>query len=173
VSIVTPSSPASTEAPDASPAPERFKAAFRGHPAGVVVITVPGRSGPVGFTATSLASLSLDPPLVSFSINSAASSWPHIRDGGTAVVHFLANGHEELARRFATSGIDRFAAPTRYRLLPGGEPLLDGVGNWLLISLEELIPAGDHRLVIGRVTRAVTGTDHRPLLYHDGAYHSL
>jgi len=51
--------------------------------------------------------------------------------------------------------------------------VLDGVGNWLLISLEELIPAGDHRLVIGRVTPAVTGTDHRPLLYHDGAYHSL
>jgi flavin reductase (DIM6/NTAB) family NADH-FMN oxidoreductase RutF len=175
VSIVTPSSSPSAEAPepDTSTAPERFKAAFRGHPAGVVVITVPGRRGPVGFTATSLASLSLDPPLVSFSVNSAASSWPHIRQGGTAVVHFLADGHEELARRFATSGIDRFAAPTGYRLLPGGEPLLDGVPNWLLISLDELITAGDHRLVIGRVTRAVTAADHRPLLYHDGAYHTL
>jgi len=173
VSTATNCPPASTEAPDASLAPERFKAAFRGHPAGVVVITVPGSAGPAGFTATSLASLSLDPPLVSFAINSTASSWPHIRDGGTAVVHFLTAGHEELARRFATSGIDRFAEPTRYCLLPGGEPLLNGVVNWLLISLEDLIPAGDHRIVIGRVTRARTSTDHRPLLYHDGAYHSL
>ncbi|WNI14827.1 flavin reductase family protein [Actinacidiphila sp. ITFR-21] len=160
-------------APAAPPVPERFKAAFRGHPAGVVVITVPGPSGPAGFTATSLASLSLDPPLVSFGIATTASSWPHVRDGGTAVVHFLAEGHEELARRFATSGIDRFAEPTRYTRLPDGEPLLDGVTNWLLISLESLIPAGDHRLVIGRVTHAATSPAHRPLLYHDGTYHSI
>ncbi len=155
------------------PLADRFKSAFRGHPAGVVVITVPGRTGPVGFTATSLSSLSLDPPLVSFAIATTASSRPHLREGGAAVVHFLAAEHEELARRFATSGIDRFAEPTRHSRLPGGEPLLDGVSNWLLISLRNLIPAGDHHLVIGRVTQVSSTPGHRPLLYHDGAYHDM
>lgn len=162
---------AGTPAP--TPAPEQFRKAFRGHPAGVVVITVDGGAGPAGFTATSLVSLSLDPPLVSFAIATTASSWPHVQDSDTAVVHFLTAEHEDLARRFATSGIDRFAAPTRFSRLPGGEPLLDGVGNWLLITVEHLIPAGDHRLVIGRVTQARTADSHRPLLYHDGTYHSV
>ena len=159
--------------PEPTVPPGRFKAAFRGHPAGVAVITLPGRPRAVGFTATSLVSLSLSPPLVSFAIATAASSWPALRDGRTAVAHLLAADQEDLARRFATSGINRFAAPTRYRLLPGGEPVLEGVDTWLLLSLESLIPAGDHRLVIARVQHAAIGDDHRPLLYHDGAYHTL
>ncbi|MGW3442547.1 flavin reductase family protein [Streptomyces sp. NPDC001076] len=159
--------------PEPAVAPERFKAVFRGHPAGVAVITLPGRKRPAGFTATSLVSLSLSPPLVSFAIATTASSWPFVRDGGTAVAHLLTAGQEDLARRFATSGIDRFAAPTGYRLLPGGEPVLEGVDTWLLLSLESLIPAGDHRLAIARVRHAAIGADHRPLLYHDGTYHTL
>jgi flavin reductase (DIM6/NTAB) family NADH-FMN oxidoreductase RutF len=164
-----------TAAEDPTPS-EQLRRAFRGHPAGVVVITVagaPGAGRPAGFTATSLVSLSLDPPLVSFAIASTASSWPHVRDCATAVVHFLGVEHQELAARFATSGIDRFAEPTRFSRLPGGEPLLDGVESWLLLEVQQLIPVGDHQLVIGRVTRARTGDDHRPLLYHDGAYHSV
>jgi len=150
-----------------------FRTAFRRHPAGVAVITVPGLSRPAGFTATSVASLSLDPPLVSFGISGTASSWPHLRDSGTAVVHFLAAGQENLARRFATSGIDRFAPPTRFTTLPGGEPVLDGVATWLLADIDSLVPAGDHHIVICRVTHVQAGAPHRPLLYHDGDYHTL
>lgn len=158
---------------DAPSIPEQFRTAFRGHPAGVVVVTVPGAGRPAGFTATSVASLSLDPALLSFGISKTASSWPHLRDSPTAVVHFLASEHEYLARRFATSGIDRFAAPTRFSTLPDGEPVLDDVANWLLVDIEARVPAGDHRLVVGRVTRAHVGTRQRPLLYHDGRYHTL
>ncbi|MET9896780.1 flavin reductase family protein [Streptomyces sp. NPDC006465] len=153
--------------------PERFRSAFRAHPAGVAVITVPGSPRPAGFTATSLVSLSLTPPLVCFSIAATASSWAAVRDATTAVAHLLAADQEDIARRFATSGIDRFAAPTRYRLLPGGTPLLDEVGTWLLLSLESLIPAGDHHLVTARVRHVTTTGDHRPLLYHDGTYRTL
>ncbi|MFJ2958931.1 flavin reductase family protein [Streptomyces sp. NBC_00669] len=172
----TASGTASDTAPgtaDVPSIPEQFRTAFRGHPAGVVVVTVPGAGRPAGFTATSVASLSLDPALLSFGISGTASSWPHLRDSATAVVHFLAAEHEHLARRFATSGIDRFAAPTRFSTLPGGEPVLDDVSNWLLVDIEARVPAGDHRLVIGRVTRAHVGVQQRPLLYHDGRYHTL
>ncbi|WP_031518578.1 flavin reductase family protein [Streptomyces sp. NRRL F-5123] len=153
--------------------PERFKQVFRNHPAGVVVVTVDAGRGPAGFTATSLTSLSLHPPLVSFGIGVTASSWPHVEQAGSAVVNFLGADQEDVARTFATSGIDRFAAPTAWRRLPQGEPVLDGVSSWLRVEFEQIVPAGDHRVVIGRVHEAWTGGSRSPLLFHDGRYHTL
>ncbi|SEG95837.1 NADH-FMN oxidoreductase RutF, flavin reductase (DIM6/NTAB) family [Actinacidiphila yanglinensis] len=154
-------------------APERFKQVFRNHPAGVVVVTVDGGSGPAGFTATSLTSLSLDPPLVSFGIGRTTSSWPHVERAETAVVNFLGAEQEAVARRFATSGIDRFAAPTRWRRLERGEPVLEGVAGWLRVGIEQVVPAGDHRIVIARVEESWLDDDRRPLLFHAGGYHAL
>ncbi|RJQ82242.1 flavin reductase [Pseudonocardiaceae bacterium YIM PH 21723] len=149
-----------------------FRSVFRRHPAGVVVITLDGGDGPAGFTATSLSSLSLEPPLVSFGIGSGASCWPHVRDARHAVVNFLAHDQELVARRFATSGIDRFAG-TSWSRLSTGEPVLDGVASWLRVRIESLVPAGDHRLVVAAVQETHSDADARPLLYHDGTYHTL
>ncbi|MCX5393364.1 flavin reductase family protein [Streptomyces sp. NBC_00094] len=159
--------------PAAGLAPGLFKQAFRAYPAGVVVVTADAGAGPVGFTATSLTSLSLEPPLLSFGIATRSSSWPHIERATSAVVNFLGAEQEDLARRFATSGIDRFAHPTGWRRLAQGAPVLDGVTAWLRVDIEQLVPAGDHRIVIGRVVDAWQDTDRRPLLFHDGGYHSL
>ena len=127
-----------------------FRQVFRRHAAGVAVVTTDAGRGAAGVTVTSLASLSAEPPLLSFSISAAASAWPHLRDAGTAVVHLLGAGHTELARTFATSSIDRFGAPTRWRRLPTGEPVLDGAAAWLRIAIEHRHPAGGSHLVIGR-----------------------
>ncbi|MFJ2183957.1 flavin reductase family protein [Streptomyces anulatus] len=154
-------------------APDRFKQVFRRYPAGVVVVTADSGRGPVGFTATSLTSLSLDPPLVSYGIGVAASSWPHVEAAASTIVNFLGADQESLARTFATSGIDRFAAPTAWRRLPEGEPVLDGVAGWLRLETERIVPAGDHRIVIARVTESWLDEGRAPLLFHDGAYHSL
>ncbi|MEU3703041.1 flavin reductase family protein [Streptomyces anulatus] len=154
-------------------APDRFKQVFRRYPAGVVVVTADSGGGPVGFTATSLTSLSLDPPLVSYGIGVAASSWPHVEAAASTVVNFLGADQESLARTFATSSIDRFAAPTAWRRLPEGEPVLDGVAGWLRLETEQIVPAGDHRIVIARVTESWLDEERAPLLFHDGAYHSL
>ncbi|MFD6477540.1 flavin reductase family protein [Streptomyces anulatus] len=154
-------------------ASDRFKQVFRRYPAGVVVVTADSGRGPVGFTATSLTSLSLDPPLVSYGIGVAASSWPHVEAAVSTVVNFLGADQESLARTFATSGIDRFAAPTAWRRLPEGEPVLDGVAGWLRLETERIVPAGDHRIVIARVTESWLDEERAPLLFHDGAYHSL
>ncbi|WP_151772444.1 flavin reductase family protein [Streptomyces abyssomicinicus] len=150
--------------------PDRFKQAFRAYPAGVVVVTADAGHGPVGFTATSLSSLSLTPPLVSFSVATRSSSWPHLEQARTAVVHFLGSDQEDLAARFATSGIDRFAAPTTWRRLPEGEPVLEDVAGWLRLHIESLVPAGDHRIVVARVVDSWQEPGRRPLLFHDGAY---
>jgi flavin reductase (DIM6/NTAB) family NADH-FMN oxidoreductase RutF len=150
-----------------------FRQVFRRHAAGVAVVTTDAGRGAAGVTVTSLASLSAEPPLLSFSISAAASFWPHLRDADTAVVHLLGAAHTELARTFATSGIDRFAAPTRWRRLPTGEPVLDGAAAWLRISIEHRHPAGGSHLVIGRVAGGELADSSAPLLYHDGTFHVL
>lgn len=150
-----------------------FRQVFRRHAAGVAVVTTDAGRGAAGVTVTSLASLSAEPPLLSFSISVTASTWPHLRDADTAVVHLLGAQHAALARTFATSGINRFAEPTRWHRLPTGEPVLDGVAAWLRISIEYRHPAGASRLVIGRIEEVGLAAHGAPLLYHDGSYHAL
>jgi flavin reductase (DIM6/NTAB) family NADH-FMN oxidoreductase RutF len=86
-----------------------FKSAFRNHPAGVAVITADIGAGPVGLTATSVISVSANPPLVVFSLSSASSSTPTVKMAETVVIHLLGAEQIDLAKNFATSGIDRFA----------------------------------------------------------------
>jgi flavin reductase (DIM6/NTAB) family NADH-FMN oxidoreductase RutF len=150
-----------------------FRRVFRRHAAGVAVVTADAGRGAAGVTVTSLASLSAEPPLLSFSIAATASVWPHLRDAPTAVVHLLGAAHTELAHTFATSGIDRFGGPTRWHRLPTGEPVLDAAAAWLRVTIEHRHPAGGSHLVIGRVDQVGLAENGSPLLYHDGGYHAL
>ncbi|MGW4111059.1 flavin reductase family protein [Actinosynnema sp. NPDC004786] len=152
---------------------DTLRRAFRRHPAGVVVITADDGRNPAGFTATSLTSVCAEPPLISFGVSTGSSSWPHVRDARSIVVNFLGAHQEEVARRFATSGIDRFAAPTRWSRLDGGEPVLDGTAGWLRAEVRTLIPVGDHHLVLALVTAGDLREGTAPLLYHDGRYRTI
>ncbi|WP_082801217.1 flavin reductase family protein [Herbidospora cretacea] len=147
-----------------------FRSAFRRHAAGVAVVTT---AGPVGFTATSLASVSAEPPLVTFGIGLGSSSWPAIRDQDSFVVHILGESQRDLAALFARSGADRFGPETAYTALPTGEPVLHGVAAWLRCEIRERFVAGDHRLVVGLITEGETVPGRRPLLYHDGTFGSF
>ncbi|MFH9012124.1 flavin reductase family protein [Streptomyces sp. NPDC017943] len=150
-----------------------LRSVFRRHAAGVAVVTARGEDGPVGFTATSLTSVSAEPPLFSFGVGTGASSWPALAGAGHVGVHVLGEHQQELAATFARSGADRFAPPTDWREGPEGVPVLDGVSAWLVGRIVARVPAGDHRLVIAEVVHgAATGTD-RPLLYHQGSFHRL
>ena len=113
--------------------PEEFKRAFRNHPAGVAVITADPGDGPVGLTATSVFSVSAEPPLFVFSISSASSSAPALARADTVVVVHLLGAHQlDAARLFATSGVDRFRPiRTPWSRLETGEPFLRGTGSWL------------------------------------------
>lgn len=149
--------------------PDLYRSVFRRYAAGVVVITADAGFGPAGFTATSLASISLEPPLVSFALSTNASSWPTIAGADTVVVNFLAADQHAIAARFATSGIDRFAAPTRWSRLATGEPILDEAPGHLRGTVRHRYPVGDHHLVVAEVLGAST-RHHTPLLYHAGTY---
>ncbi|WP_082393583.1 flavin reductase family protein [Nocardia arizonensis] len=148
---------------------------MRHYPAGVTVVTLGSASGPVGFTATSFASLSLDPPLVSFNIAHTSSSLEAMLDAESVVIHFLGEHQHHLAQRFSRTAEHRFADRSLWTTLHTGEPVLHGTPIWLRATVHQLIPIGDHTLVIGLVTRVHDNTDDQPaaapLLYYRGAYH--
>nr|BFD86257.1 flavin reductase family protein [Streptomyces sp. Xyl84] len=153
--------------------PELLRSAFRRHAAGVAVITARGARGPVGFTATSLTSVSAEPPMISFGIGTGASSWPVVSDTEHLGVHILGEHQEELAATFARSGADRFGEPTAWRDGPQGVPVLDGVLAWLVCRVVGRVPAGDHRIVIAEVVLGDCPGAGRPLLYHQGRFSAL
>ncbi|MDC0766947.1 flavin reductase family protein [Streptomyces sp. HD] len=153
--------------------PELLRSVFRRHAAGVAVITARGEAGPVGFTATSLTSVSAEPPILSFGIGTGASSWPAIAGTDHVGVHILGEHQQELAATFARSGADRFGAPTVWREGPEGVPVLDDVLAWMVCRIVARVPAGDHRIVLGEVVLGDPSGPGRPLLYHQGRFNGL
>lgn len=151
---------------------EVFRSVFRDHAARVVVVTAPGRGAPAGFTATSLTSVSLQPPLVSVAVARSASSWATVSRSERLGVHLLGEDQDWIARNFATSGIDRFAEVC-WRTAPGGAPLIEGCAAYLGCQVVQQVPAGDHVLLLARVEEARINQVGSPLIYHDGAYSSV
>lgn len=150
--------------------PELFRGLFRRHAAGVAAITAPG---PVGFTATSLVALSLEPPLLSFNLSRTSSSWPAVEAATHVAVHLLGEHQEAVAATFARSGADRFGPATSWAAGPYGVPVLDDVLAWMVCRIETRVYAGDHAVVIGEVVEAGFDATHRPLVYHDGGFTRL
>ncbi|MGW3251473.1 flavin reductase family protein [Streptomyces fungicidicus] len=153
--------------------PDLLRSVFRRHAAGVAVITARGRRGPVGFTATSLASVSAEPPMLSFAVGTGSSSWQAIATGEHVGVHVLGEHQQELAATFARSGADRFGEDTAWRDGPAGVPVLEDVPAWMVCKVVARVPAGDHRLVVAEVLLGDPTGHGRPLLYHQGRFNRL
>lgn len=147
-----------------------YRAAMRHYPAGVTVVTLRGETGPIGFTATSFASLSLRPPLISFNIAHTSSSIDALRAAESVVVHFLGEHQRSLAQRFSRAAAHRFSDTSLWTTLDTGEPVLHDTPVRLHCTVMHLHDIGDHTLVIARVTGIEQGPAAAPLLYHDGSY---
>jgi flavin reductase (DIM6/NTAB) family NADH-FMN oxidoreductase RutF len=151
---------------------DAFRRALARHPAGVTIVTLRGRSGPLGLTVTSFTSASLEPPLVSFYIGHGSSNWPEIRAARHFAVNLIGAESPELAARFARKGEDRFAPPTRWRWGAMGLPLLVDATTHVVCATHTLVVLGDHDLVVGRVIDVAIGHADRPLLRHQGRFTS-
>ena len=136
---------------------------------GVTVLTVNGADGrPLGMTASSLASVSLEPPLVSVCVDHAAELHDAILAAPVFVVNILESRQEALSRRFADRHEDRFDG-VGYHRSPEGLVLLDGALAHLECDRFASYPGGDHTIIIGRVIGGSTG-EGRPQLYYRGGY---
>ncbi|MEE6280683.1 flavin reductase family protein [Georgenia sunbinii] len=152
--------------------PEHFKAVFRHHPGGVAVITLRTAAGPVGFTATSVISVSADPPVLAFSLAATSSSRDAVETAESLVVNFLGPDQQYVATQFARRGVDRFDG-VDWCPLTTGEPVLRGTSAWIRAEIDNRIPVGDSLLVTLRARLAHQCEDPAPLVYVDRAYHHL
>jgi flavin reductase (DIM6/NTAB) family NADH-FMN oxidoreductase RutF len=135
----------------------------------VTVVQPDGR--PAGMTASSLASVSLQPPLVSVCIDHQADLHQLIVSAPEFVVNILESEQEALSRRFADPIEDRFEG-VGYHRSPEGLVLLDGALAHIECERHALFPGGDHTIVLGRVIGGNTSNGH-PLLYYRGGYATL
>jgi flavin reductase (DIM6/NTAB) family NADH-FMN oxidoreductase RutF len=153
--------------------PGEFRRVLGHFASGVTIVTAhdpDDPAGPAGFACQSFASLSLDPPLVTFMVARTSTTWPRIARAGAFCVNILGAGQGALCRSFAVSGADKFAG-VAYEAAPAtGSPLLDSVPAWIDCHIQTVHTGGDHLIVVGRVAAmgAVDGAD--PLLFHRGTF---
>lgn len=149
--------------------PASFKELFANWPAAVAVITCRGTDGePKGFTASSFDPLSLDPPLVLFTLHKKAGSLPHFEAAEGFGVNALRAGHEELSARFASPEPDRFRG-LQYTLGQTGAPLLADAWARIECRTRHRYDGGDHILFVGEII-ALEFEPAEPLVYHRRRY---
>lgn len=137
---------------------------------GVALITALGADGsPAGMAVQSFSSVSLDPPLICFCPAHTSSTWPRIRAVGRFAVNILGADQQDLCRRFAVTGADKFAG---IRWTPGthGAPLIDGALATVECALEDVLDGGDHAIALGRVTDLAVHREGEPLVYFRRGY---
>ncbi|UYV36479.1 flavin reductase family protein [Rhodobacteraceae bacterium D3-12] len=145
--------------------------AFGAFPTGVCIVTCSVDEEKLGMTMSSFNSLSLDPPLVLFSIDKRANGLPLWQRAEGYAIHVLSQEQTELSNRFARPGNKWEGVKSQ----PGAfdVPLLSGAAAVFTCAADRVIDGGDHLLFIARVTEHRTDADRNPLVFAKGRYASL
>jgi flavin reductase (DIM6/NTAB) family NADH-FMN oxidoreductase RutF len=152
-----------------------FRQAAGRFASGVTVVATRAPGGAYGVTVSSFASLSLNPLLITVSINQSSTLLGYVRAAGAFAVSVLANDQQQVADYFATRG--RTPEPAGFATVPTtprqtGAPIIDGCLSWFDCAVEDILPGGDHEILVGRVV-AAGGRTGEPLVYWAGGYRSL
>ena len=155
-----------------------FTTLFRRHPHGVAVVTADAGDGPVALTATSVSSVSVDPPLIVLSASDASSASPSIVAAETLVVHLIDAADVSIAKLAATTGIDRFADTGLWERLPSGEPFYHGVARRVRVRVLERIRAGSATVLIAEALEVTlppldAHEEGHPVVYHNRSWQAL
>jgi len=155
---------------------DEFRVAMRELAGGVSIISAGEGERRAGFVATSVSSLSLDPPTLIVCVNRSSSSWPVLREASSFGVNVLSASHRELADRFAgrtgAEGAERYKDGSWTRL-GAGAPLLSDALAAFDCSVEEIIERHSHAILIGRVAAVRRRSDCGALVYWRGDYDQL
>jgi flavin reductase (DIM6/NTAB) family NADH-FMN oxidoreductase RutF len=149
-----------------------FRTALGRFATGVAFVTAAPGGEPTGLVVNSLASVSLEPPLVSFCLSRGSLTWSRMRQARHFGVSVLARTHEAFARRASPAGADRF---TGVEWTPGstGVPLLGDALAALECEVAAEHHAGDHWIVVGRVRALRVAAAGEPLVFFGGAFSTL
>jgi len=162
------SPPTRAQAPSFST--QQFRAALGTFATGVTIVTARDASGaPIGLTANSFNSVSLDPPLVLWSLAREAGSMPHFQRGSHYAINILAADQRELAERFSRREPDRFAG-VAFREGSGGAPILEGAAAVFECFNRSRYAEGDHVIFVGEVEHCERSEGAQPLIFHGGRY---
>ena len=141
-------------------------------PSGVVAVCAEGPDGPVGLAASSFSSVSIDPPLVSFCIQNTSTTWPKLATLPRLGVSVLGSAHSAVCLQLSKKDGDRFAGLATSTTADGAV-FVDGSPAQLDCSVESLLPAGDHEIVLLRVHAARALPEDEPLVFHASAFRQL
>ena len=142
-------------------------------PTGVTIVAARDATGnPIGLTVNSFASVSLDPPLVLVCIGHTSSSHDALLAANGFTVSILSSDQSEVALRFAREPSEGRFEEVEWHPAVSDNPLVSGATAWLDCTLVEVLPGGDHSILIGRVDSFDVG-ENSPLVFANGAFGSL
>jgi flavin reductase (DIM6/NTAB) family NADH-FMN oxidoreductase RutF len=172
IHVIDPLSPPRKAQPPSFSSQE-FRIALGMFATGVTVVTARTQQGePIGLTANSFNSVSLDPPLVLWSLAQAAASLPAFSAGSHYAINILAADQKPLAVRFALKGAaDRWSG-VRFTEGKGGAPLLAGAAATFECFNRSRYEEGDHVIFVGEVERCSRRAGASPLLFHGGRFYT-
>jgi len=151
-------------------AADDFRAALAMFATGVTIVTARDSGGlPVGLTANSFNSVSIEPPLVLWSLSRQAGSMPAFARGSHYVINILAADQHDLAERFSSRGLDRFEG-VAFQPGASGVPVLDGAAAVFECFNRSRYEEGDHVIFVGEVERCARREGAHPLIFHGGRY---
>ncbi len=131
--------------------PRALRTAFGTYMTGVTVVTAhDGEGNPLGFTANSFASVSLQPPLVLVCLANTSRNYEAFANTSKFAINILSEGQIEVSNTFARPVEDRFAT-VGWQAGPNGSPILDDVSAWFDCDMSRTVGAGDHLILIGEV----------------------
>ncbi|MCA0255073.1 MAG: flavin reductase family protein [Proteobacteria bacterium] len=149
--------------------PRALRSAFGAFATGVTVVTAMDENGkPLGFTANSFTSVSLDPPLLLACLARTSRNFEAMTKARGFAINILAETQKEISNTFARPSEDRFAQ-VEWKVGPFGAPVLAGTAAWFDCSLEQVIEAGDHVILLGRI-EAFENSELNGLGYVRGSY---
>jgi flavin reductase (DIM6/NTAB) family NADH-FMN oxidoreductase RutF len=152
--------------------PSSLREAFGHFPAGVIAIAAEIDGVRVGLAASTFVPVSLDPPLVSFCVQNTSTTWPRLKDVPYLGISVLGESHDAAARTLAAKTGDRFAG-LETASSERGAVFIHGTSVWLESAIEQTIPAGDHTIVVLRVSDITVHPDVPPIVFHRSTFRRL
>ncbi|MEU9059215.1 flavin reductase family protein [Streptomyces sp. NPDC048430] len=152
--------------------PAALRAAYGTFPSGVTAVCALRDGTAVGFAASSFVTVSLDPPLVSVCVQHTSTTWPLLVDRPRLGLSVLGDAQDVTCRQLAAKNGDRFAG-LDLTVTDGGAVLIPDSAAWLECSVHDIVPAGDHDLVLLRVEALQVHNGVPPLVFHASGFHSL
>lgn len=149
-----------------------LRQAFGAFPSGVVAVAASVKGQLTGIAASSFTSISIDPPLVSFSIADSSSTWPLLREADHLGISVLADHHDDICRQLAGPREERFDG-LPFAVTEGGAVLLSEAVATFDVTVHDEIEAGDHTIVLLRIHGVGTGDGQHPLVFHKSGFAKL